>query len=91
MKVIVSCLFFLGLFLTCEAASYPFPPFNAADLSLGQKEVEKLLKEEPSYYDKSLTELRSIMTFGDYSEQQQAAMALVQAGDRETMLRVIYT
>ena len=91
MKIIIFYLIFVEMVLSCLAATYDFPPFNAADLSFSQKEIEERLRVEPSFYEKDLQELRSIMTFGDYGAQQQAAKVLIEAGDHETILRVVYT
>lgn len=91
MKIIIIYLFLFELVLSCMATAYSFPPFNAADLSLRPQEIEERLREEPSLYGKSLPELRSIMTYGNTGEQQNAAEVLVEAGDKKTILRLIYT
>lgn len=91
MKIIVIFLLFMGLLLSPEGEPYIFPPFNKSDLSFGKKEIEERLKEEPSLYEKSLPELRSIMTYGDTGEQQRSAEILAGSGDEKTMLRLIYT
>jgi hypothetical protein len=91
MKTILFYLAFLGLVLSCAAATYRFPPFSESDLPFGKMEIYERMKDEPSFYEKSVPELRSIMTFGDYGEQQAAAKILVQAGDQETMLRIVYS
>jgi hypothetical protein len=91
MKTILYYLVFIELVLSCAAATYRFPPFGEADILFGKEELDKRMKDEPSLYKKSVLELRSIMTFGDYGEQQEAAKVLMQAGDQETMLRIVYS
>ncbi len=91
MKFLVTYALLLAQVLSCVAATCQFPPFNEADLGFRKEEIGERLREEPSYYDESLPDLRSIMTFGNHREQLSAAEVLVDAGDRETQLRVIYS
>lgn len=104
MKLLFTILLGLCSSLTCavradgDMQSYTFPPFNPSDLAFGQKEsLERLrsstpvLKSEISYDKKSSDELRAIMSWGGISEQHWAALTLLQAGDHETILRVIYS
>lgn len=80
-----------------DAWHYPFPPFDQADLAFDKHDSAELLKPSTPflesvtpYYEKSVTELRSIMSFGAATEQHQAALILVRAGDREAILRTVY-
>jgi len=83
-------MMFLVVALPCVADRYTFPSFNKEDLAFGKEDLQKHLNEETTIYEKSFSELRAIMTFGNFFEQQEAAKILVQAGDREAILRVIY-
>jgi hypothetical protein len=91
MKIKMICLLFIGSVLSCVGANYIFPPFYKTDLAFGGAEIEERMTEGTSFYEKTFPELRSIMTFGSFTEQQKAAKALVRGGDRETILRVIYS
>jgi hypothetical protein len=98
MRVIITCLFLCGLAFAEGATPYEFPTFDPTDLIFENSEAKNksesnvpLVKTDIPYFEKSLNELRAIMTYGKNSERYQAAVTLIQAGDQKTILRVIYS
>lgn len=69
--------------------AYIFPPFSKSDLAFGKEDFDDHVKDE-IYVGKPFPVIRAIMTFGDFADKQEAAKALVQAGDSEAILRMIY-
>lgn len=69
---------------------YIFPAFDKED-------VASAITAFPNYsnyeYVKALSaiDLRSIMTFGNFSDQDQAAAELIARGDQKTILRLVYS
>ena len=89
-------LSFLTLLASTDADSfcmepYTIPPFDRADLAFGKEEAAERLKSATSVEEKSIPELRAVLTFAEYPDQCYAAETLIRKGDRETILRVIYS
>lgn len=73
-----------------EHSNLIFPPFGKEDMST----LDHPFPQNPSYAEpNSITveELRNIMTSGSYVDRHTATQELVQRGDRETILRLVYS